>query len=92
MYSSLALVLLGSESGSIRVQVLDCSCLWSVSCKTLLCCLVSITSNLHSCVLWIPCFPVVIIITDLSMLEEVYTRNILVAGSTFVTCLKYVCI
>ena len=52
----------------------------------------SFTSNLHSCVLWIPCFPVVIIITDLSMLEEVYTRNILVAGSTFVSCLKYVCI
>ena len=29
MWSSLALVLLGSESGSIRVQVLDCSDLWS---------------------------------------------------------------
>ena len=34
MYSSPALVLLGSESGSIRVQVLDCSCLRSVSCNT----------------------------------------------------------
>ena len=41
--------------------------------------------------LWIPRFPAVIIITDLSStLEELYT--VLVAGSTFVTCLKCVCI
>ena len=40
--------------------------------------------------LWIPCFLVVIIITDLSMLEEVYPKDILVLGSTFVTCVEWI--
>ena len=75
MQSSLALVLFCSESCSITVQVLDCSGLWPGPSLQFVAhtvhCLVSFTSNLHPCMLWIPCFPAVIIIlysTDLSML------------------------
>ena len=39
--------------------------------------------------LWIPCFPGVIITIDLSVLEEGYPKDILVAGSTIQMVIKF---
>ena len=39
--------------------------------------------------LWIPCFPAVIITIDLSVLEEGYPKDILVAGSTIQMVIKF---